>query len=151
MLCWGDSGLAVVDDTLKQFWVPALATDGRQGAIVCWDYAYSSGLNAQRIGDATPITGGRDVRVSKASVVIRPSPARERVYIQVNAASAGAGIEIVAASGVVVRKLNAKGGTRGVYLWDRRDNKGRPVPAGVYFCRQPVSSQVVGKVILVPE
>jgi hypothetical protein len=55
LLCWGDSGLAVAGDTFKQYWVPALVNDGREGAIVCWSYAFAHGINAQRIGDASSV------------------------------------------------------------------------------------------------
>jgi hypothetical protein len=156
-LAWGDSGLAAVDDTLKQYWEPAIVTDQRQGAIVFWEYSYATpqgykvGINTQRIGDETAIQCGREDSVHQASVVIWPSPARDRVNIRFRTGSVATGVDVVDIRGAVVRRLREKGGERAAYLWDRKDDAGRPVPAGVFFCRQTVSGRLTGKVILAPE
>ncbi len=60
-------------------------------------------------------------------------------------------VEIRDAIGNLVRRLDCTAGTDGVArtTWDRRDDLGRLVPEGVYFCRYAASDVIAVRKVLV--
>ena len=77
---------------------------------------------------------GVDVGATPAPILRAwPNPARTRVSIQVQADEGPAPIlHVFDARGRFVRGWKIQGGGR-VFVWDLRDYRGSPLPAGVYF------------------
>jgi hypothetical protein len=96
------------------------------------------------VGDAALAAGG-------ARLQVRPNPARRQVSFQVAAGpgAAAAVLRIFDAAGRCVRTLRS---TRPAVLsslvWDGRDERGRLLPGGVYFCRATEPQGAVELVLL---
>ena len=84
------------------------------------------------VGDEAPAAGGA------ALLAPYPNPSRGGCTIRFRCGT-GTGPEIVIADaeGSLVRRIPTERHAPGLnsYPWDGRDERGRSVPAGVYFCR----------------
>jgi hypothetical protein len=84
------------------------------------------------VGDATETGTGFDLRIGDQPA----SGGRARIhYVLPDGASVA--MAIYAADGHCVKSLVAAAQSKGSHAadWDYRDDEGRPVPSGVYFCR----------------
>jgi hypothetical protein len=72
---------------------------------------------------------------------LAPNPARNHVEIQLVGPTPGGDgrLSVIAAGGVRVRSLQLD--VSGQASWDLRDDRGRPVPAGMYFVRADAAPQ----------
>jgi len=147
-LCWGTAGLGVAVDSGWQSY-PSTATDARGGAIVMWGRSYageSLGLCVQRIGDAVANGDARPVTHLIGPARIRPNPATDFVLIDMQGGAPS--LEVLDVAGRVTLTLGrtARSGLVSRFAWDLRGVRGRRVPAGVYYCREPKSKCLLGVV-----
>src|SRR5262249_53491502 len=82
---------------------------------------------------APPATGVAASGPFSFRLLAWPNPSRSEMSLVTEIA---ADIHIYDVSGVLVRRLAAAPGAvtgSGQAVWDRRDDRGRPVPAGIYY------------------
>jgi hypothetical protein len=95
--------------------------------------------NVNSDGSLGPQTGVEGESVGRSVVLGSPWPNPMRVEAQFEYSlpcSRDAILEVYDVSGRMVRRLQAPApGTEGTVSWDGRDDRGAPVPAGVYFMR----------------
>ena len=85
-------------------------------------------------------------------LTVSPSVVTVQMTVRLQPASEGRPIvEIHDAIGNVVRSLDCTAGTDGVATatWNRKDDRGRLVPEGVYFCRYAASDIIAVRKVLV--
>jgi len=101
-------------------------------------------LTASGVGDAS-LPGG-SVRLEA-----KPNPARRQVRFQIAPGPGAASVElrIFDAAGRCVRTLTSPRTSGSPSLvWNGRDEHGRPMPGGVYFCRAGGQRDAVDLVLL---
>jgi hypothetical protein len=144
-LHWTPSGIALCAAPGDQT-SPAIATDGRSGAIVAWNDARVSASQVHVYAVRVDSAGGAASNVGvNAGVVPRfrmlsaaPNPAHDGVRMAFALpAAAVVSADVFDLGGRRVRSLGARllaPGTQSLE-WDSRDNAGAAVPAGLYFVR----------------
>jgi hypothetical protein len=137
---------------------PGLAVDDANDVHVVYDSRDPRGGDDAEIWYATApvtadvqrVTSTRDERLSSW-----PNPARRSLMLRWSLASPGwARVEVFDMSGRNVCTLREGSFPAGEHTltWDGLDNHGRPVCAGVYWCRASTrSAETVRKVVLIGE
>jgi len=132
--CWFDDSLSlrmkyqvVIDSTLCGVGIWALGYDGTKNEL--WG----------ALRDAFYYTGIKERLSRKVKLSVYPNPFSTSTTIRFHGAQAlkstGAQeIKILDISGRLVRTLVACDLCSGALVWDGRDNEGRLLPSGIYFC-----------------
>lgn len=135
--------------------VPQLIVNGQGRALVAWYDGRPSaeGVYVQRVpwDEPTSVTGNSP-GPTDLSLVVSPNPTRGSVSIQYRIdRSEASRLSIVDASGAIVRTLipPLATGAQSV-VWTGRDQRGTPLPSGVYFVRlQTESGDATSRILLV--
>ncbi|MBM3315214.1 hypothetical protein FJY71_05150, partial [candidate division WOR-3 bacterium] len=99
--------------------------------------AVEAGVVASFISPALyPFTGTAEPRSAQPQprLAASPNPFSGATRIRFAPASRATGLLVLDRAGRIVRTLGAKRGTSSV-VWDGRDDSGRRVAEGIYFCR----------------
>ena len=84
----------------------------------------------------TQVGVGIDITPSRLRLSARPNPASTRVILEFSSRTPNPiRIEIFDLQGRRLRGWEGEGGRTHIMNWSFRDNRGRPVPAGIYFAR----------------
>jgi len=140
LLCTSD-GLPVITANGNQQ-EPVAVSDGSDGAIVVWRDrlpAPDTHLYAQRVGGSVSAVGPRDPSAhggTLAQNVPNPFSSSTRIDFQTDVGG-DVRLEVFDVSGRLVRVIHdgpvlPQGQSKS---WDGRDEHGRPLPSGVYFCK----------------
>jgi hypothetical protein len=121
-------------DDLGGVRVSVATTSGAAYAFTAGDWSGELAVSVMDYPFAVLTGVAAGPRPSAAPLALTPNPTRgaQRVVVPA-AAAAGARLEIVDVSGRRVR--HAATLPRAEFVWDGRDDAGRPVPAGVYLVR----------------
>jgi hypothetical protein len=153
---WTGNGVAICSDTTSQG-EPALASDGNGGAIVAWQDPRNGDYDiyAQRIAAAGSFpTGVRDASRGRnpALATNRPNPFSGATTIELDLpVDTEVTVDVFDVSGRRVRRLEPgrlSAGTMSL-RFDSMDERGRPLPSGVYFCRVRTAGDMVTRKMVI--
>ena len=155
------TGKAWFDDLAFIEWEPWQPLDGTLKIAAPHNYRY---LQVRRAGTgaepgvvsgelvtygpvASAVRDDDSVPARRTSLAAYPNPFNPRTTIElaVGGASAPVKVELFDLAGRRVRTLfegALEGGRRHGLSWDGLDDRGRPLPSGVYFCRASVGGEV---------
>jgi hypothetical protein len=152
---WSSNGVWICTAASYQFY-PEIATDGASGAIITWfddradDDLYD--VYAHRVdasGGVSAVSGSRAPSLIVSDVY--PNPFAGTAWIDIQALTRSTvSIEVFDVAGRTVRAMSLADAvdTRRVEF-NGRDDVGRPLPSGVYFCRvRAVGETVTRKMVI---
>jgi hypothetical protein len=150
---WTVNGVALCTSIENQEW-PVIVSDGAEGAIVAWQDA-RRGLHdvyAQRVtasGDIlSPVVGGvRPLGLAVGEATPNPFAGATSMAVELPEASS-VSIDIFDVRGRMVRALSRPQASQRVE-WDGRDQEGRLLPSGVYFCRVAAAGATVTRKMVI--
>jgi hypothetical protein len=127
------------DDTPYVWVVPDTRADSAYVMAIAYGpgWQYDESDSAIRIL-GTGISEERPLRVRELQLDVTPNPARELVHVSLDlSASLPVGVTVLDLAGRRVATLASGRLGPGRYqaVWNRQDNQGRKLPAGVYFVR----------------
>ncbi len=130
---------------------PVVVSDGVGGAVVAWrDLRRDpADIYAQRLiatGEILTAVGGRPLALQVGEVT--PNPFAGTASLAFEAGTSPVRIDVFDAAGRAVRAMMLEGGS-GRIQWDGRDQEGRLVPSGVYFCRVSAARATVTRKFVV--
>lgn len=153
-LMWAADGVLLCDATLEQQ-DAELVSDGSGGAFVAWvdNRAGQYDVYVQRVlsNGAVPIT---TTAVTSRTPVLRvgdvfPNPFSSSASFELELAERErVHVEIFDVAGRAVRAMSLAGSTHRVTL-DGRNDDGRPLPSGVYFCRVRVAGETITRKMVI--
>jgi len=121
----------------------------QQGRVAHWDDQFDPqkvmNVIARLLGAGLEADGA--VQIPNSGIVANPNPFRSRTAVSLRLAAAGChAVTVYSAAGRPVRTLSAT--QRSHVYWDGRDEAGREVPAGIYYCcRVPSSRRARSKLV----
>ncbi|HEU4365511.1 MAG TPA: T9SS type A sorting domain-containing protein [Candidatus Krumholzibacteria bacterium] len=148
---WNADGTALCTAAGEQV-TPLAVADGSGGAVLAWKDSRSGNadLYAHRVdaSGGTPTGAGGPLRVPGLIVSPGyPNPFARTIRFDVGAAGAAVTMEVFDAAGRRVARRALRG--RGL-SFDGRDDRGRPLAGGIYFCRFSADGvAVTRKIVLV--
>jgi hypothetical protein len=129
----GDS-LIEPSDSLGN-WNTTLSPDGNYWVkVIARDEHGNTAVDSMmvKLRNDTPGVSEAALAGGEARIEVAPNPGRGKVRFLLSGAAATAGLRIFDASGRSVRCFRSSGSR---LVWDGRDERGRLLPGGVYFCR----------------
>jgi hypothetical protein len=151
---WTSDGVAICTAASYQF-VPRIASDGAAGAIVTWfdDRDGNYDVYAHRVdasGVAADVAGPTRGPVLIASEIY-PNPFSRTAWVDIEVvASSAVRIDVYDVAGRAVRTMTLANavGTRRIEF-DGRDEAGRLLPSGVYFCRMQANEASITRKMVI--
>ncbi|MCI0451120.1 MAG: T9SS type A sorting domain-containing protein [Candidatus Latescibacteria bacterium] len=146
---WTANGVALCNAINDQE-TTTIATDGAGGAMVAWhDFRRNNGdIYAQRVtaaGDVLSAVRGPAGPLPFSVGEVAPNPTTGAAWIDIDMAVASqVRVDLFDVAGRMVRTISGAGVAGPVRIeWDGRDQRGRGLPSGVYFCRVTGSGATV--------
>ena len=147
---WTSGGVALCDATGEQT-IPLAVADGFAGAVTAWKDSRNGNADiyAHRIaaGGGTPTAVGGPANAPGLIVSSAyPNPFARTVHFDIEARGTAVALEVfdVAGRRVARRDVRETG-----FSFDGRDDRGRPLAGGVYFCRFTANGATVTRKIVV--
>ena len=152
---WGTHGVRLCGANRSQF-NQLIASDGAGGAIVAWQDERLLGdtdIYAQRVLSSgtlpftTPV-GGRTPSIRASEIY--PNPVAGTAWLDVELSSTVAvQVDVFDAAGRLVRAGAGRRDGLSRIMIDARDNAGRLLPSGVYFCRISAAGETITRKLVI--